>query len=85
MRPLLLVVVLALAVGCAEKRSQRCERACLREADCAERLDDETYNRGECIEECNDLERKPAGEKLVTAHVECVDGAADCDAVRACP
>ena len=76
---------MALVLGCAEKRSERCERVCTREAECAERLDDESYSKSECVEQCNDLERRSAGAKLVEGHVACVDGAADCAAVRACP
>jgi len=80
-----LLLACCLAFGCAEKRSARCEQVCQREADCGEKLDDDTVNKGECVKECNELERHEKGAELIAHHIECVSAAADCRAVLACP
>jgi hypothetical protein len=87
MRGALLVLGLCAFLACSGKRSERCEEVCQREADCAEELDDDEYvvSRGECVRECNDLERQPDGPELVTQHVRCVDAAKSCRAVLQCP
>jgi hypothetical protein len=81
------LLIAVLAFGCSPKRSERCEDVCQRESDCAEKLDDDslTVNKGECVYECNELERAKGGPELVTKHIECVDDALDCRRVLACP
>lgn len=86
MRGALLWLGLCAFLACSGTRSARCEEVCQREADCAEELDDDEYvvNRGECVRECNDLERQPKGPELVTRHIRCVSAAAGCRAVLEC-
>ncbi len=81
-----LALGLSTQAGCAEKLSKRCEEVCQREADCADQLDDDevTVNKGECVRECNKLEREPGGPALVTEHIQCVNGTNDCRAVLEC-
>ncbi len=87
MRGALLSLGLCALLACSGKRSERCEDVCQREADCVEELDDEEYvaNQGECVRECNDLERQPNGPDLVSRHVRCVKAANSCRAVLECP
>lgn len=80
------VLLACAAVGCAEKRSVRCAEVCTRERDCGDEREVEPRpDRGECIRQCNELERTADGRELVAAHARCVRQAADCAAVLACP
>jgi hypothetical protein len=75
------------APACTERRGTRCETICKRESDCAEKLrrDDIEVDEAECVEKCRQLERDDDGKKAVADHAACVDGAADCNALLACP
>lgn len=83
--PLLLVVIVPVVLaGCLSRGRSRCERACAREAECAEKLELKDNDQGECVDACTTLERDPATQPLVERHVRCVSEAASCQAVVGC-
>ena len=80
--PLLLLIVLA-GSACGSRARSRCERVCGREAECARDLKlKPELDEGECIEECDKLERD---QRFVDVHVKCVDDAKTCEQVSSCP
>jgi len=87
MRGALLWLGLCALLACSGTRSERCEQTCQREADCAEEIDDDEYavNQGECVRECNELERQARGPELVSQHVSCTKAATSCWEVLQCP
>ena len=80
----ILVASASVAAGCGRPRS-RCERVCRHAAECARELTEQVVDLGECIDECSKLDREPATQRAVSAHVGCVDSAASCTQVLECP
>jgi hypothetical protein len=83
-RALVLLSILVASAGCGQPRS-RCERVCRQAADCARELTEQVVDLGECIDECSKLDREPATQRAVSAHVSCVESAASCTQVLECP
>lgn len=76
---------LAATTTCSAPRSARCKKVCKREAACAE-TPGMTYkvDESECVMACTALDRDEERRELVSAHITCVDKAANCEAVAAC-
>jgi hypothetical protein len=59
---------------------------CAREAECLrETASEQPWDTGECAEHCGQLEREPALQAQVEAHVRCVTAAPACPQVLECP
>jgi hypothetical protein len=83
---LLLAAAAIAAPACGTPPKSRCERTCVRMAQCSRELKhDPPFETSECIDECGKLELQSATRALVGQHVRCVDEAADCQKVMECP
>jgi hypothetical protein len=78
------LLLLLLAVGCTRGAGTRCERVCRAEADCADKLEVADHDLGACVDACAELERAAATQRLVEAHIRCVNSAPTCAAVLDC-
>ena len=76
--------VLLLLISCGERPRTRCERSCSRLTECVRELRlEQGSDWGECVEECNKLERELSA--FVDEHVRCVDSAVACQQIIDCP
>jgi hypothetical protein len=74
---------LLVCAGCSRTPASRCERVCLREGECHDRMDLPGFNATECVEQCQDLERQ--APRVVEEHIACVDKQTTCAEVVECP
>lgn len=76
-----------LQVGCTQPKSARCHSLCARESECVElakRENESSFDEKQCVAACASLEAEPKSVHNVTAHEQCVQKAADCNAVLNC-